>query len=128
MQSHRASSDIETSLSAFSTRTAGVKGYRQTEALAEIEADSDNVRLAWRGAIDTRELGAIARSAECLFVYYLYRNGYDEGVLEFGRAMAAVAGSPAADSDDGRRAELLSLIRRRNWLVSCWPAWVFRRR
>jgi predicted ATPase/transcriptional regulator with XRE-family HTH domain len=86
--------------------TAGVKGRRQLETLAEIEADLDNVRLAWRGAVANREIGAIERSAECLFVYYLYRNGYDEGVLEFGRAMAAFAAVPDAQVDNGRLPEL----------------------
>jgi len=94
-------------ISFLEAHTARVKGWRQLEALAEIEADSDNVRLAWRGAVANRELGAIERSAECLFVYYLYRNGYDEGVLEFGRAMAAVASLPDVQIDDGRRAELV---------------------
>ena len=28
--------------------------------------------------------------ADCLFVYYLYRNGYDEGQTEFRRAAAAL--------------------------------------
>jgi len=89
------------------THTTGVKGSRQLETLAGIEADMDNVRLAWRGAVAHREIGAIERSAECLFVYYLYRNGYDEGVLEFGRAMAAVASLPDAQIDDGWPAELV---------------------
>jgi predicted ATPase len=87
--------------------TAGVKGSRQFEALAEIEADIDNVRLAWRGAVAHRQAEAIERAAECLFVYYLYRNGYDEGVLEFGRAMAAFAGLPEAQITDGWRTELV---------------------
>lgn len=78
-------------ISFLETRAAGVKGYRQTETLAEIEADIDNVRLAWARAVAARDSVAITRAAECLFIYFLYRNGYEEGILEFGRAMAAYA-------------------------------------
>ena len=66
----------------LAARTEDVKGRRQGEALAEIEADLDNVRLAWRGAAADQDVEAIERSADCLFVYYLYRNGYDEGQTE----------------------------------------------
>jgi hypothetical protein len=52
-------------------RTAGVKGARQRETLAEITADLDNVRVAWRQAVAIRDAEAVERSAECLFVYYL---------------------------------------------------------
>lgn len=83
------------------TRTAGAKGFKQPDTLAEIEADVDNVRLAWRGAAANRESEAIERAAECLFVYYLYRNGYDEGILEFGRAMTTFAPPPDKLDDDG---------------------------
>jgi DNA-binding SARP family transcriptional activator/predicted ATPase len=82
-------------------RTAGVKGRKQLETLAEIEADIDNVRLAWRGAVANRDSEAIERSAECLFVYYLYRNGYDEGQSELRRAVAALAALPDAQADEG---------------------------
>ena len=82
------------------TRTAGVKGRRQVETLAEIEADIDNVRLSWRGATAKREAAAIERSAECLYTYYLYTNGFDEGQSEFRRAIAALTNSPDAKTDD----------------------------
>lgn len=81
-------------------RTAGVKGHRQLETLAEIEADIDNVRLAWRGATANRWAEAIERSAECLFVYYLYTNGFEEGQSELRRTIAALTNSPDAQTDD----------------------------
>jgi predicted ATPase/DNA-binding SARP family transcriptional activator len=88
-------------------RTADVKGRRQPVTLAEIEADMDNVRLAWRRAAAMRDAVAIERAAECLFVYYLYRNGYDEGQAEFRRAVIAIADIPAEQADDG---PLLGLV------------------
>lgn len=92
-------------VSFLAARTPDVKGHRQTETLAEIEAEMDNVRLAWGGAAAHRESEAIERSAECLFIYYLYRNGYDEGILEFGRAMTAFALPPDGLDDDTGAAE-----------------------
>jgi predicted ATPase/DNA-binding SARP family transcriptional activator len=89
----------------LATRTTGAKGFKQPDTLAEIEADIDNVRLAWRGAAANREAAAIERAAECLFVYCLYRNGYDEGILEFGRALAAFTAPPHGLDDDGWAAE-----------------------
>jgi tetratricopeptide (TPR) repeat protein len=91
----------------LAARTADVKGRRQLATLAEIEADIDNVRLAWRRAAAKRDAAAIERAAECLFVYYLYRNGYDEGQAEFRRAVAAIAGLPDGQADDSR---LLGLV------------------
>jgi tetratricopeptide (TPR) repeat protein len=88
-------------------RTVDVKGRRQPATLAEIEADMDNVRLAWRRAAARRDAVAIERAAECLFVYYLYRNGYDEGQSEFRRAVIAIADLPAGQADDG---PLLGLV------------------
>jgi predicted ATPase/DNA-binding SARP family transcriptional activator len=95
-------------------RTAGVKGDRQTETLAEIEADIDNVRLAWREAVTNRESEAIERSAECLFVYYLYRNGYDEGVLEFERVVAAFVTVPDRPEYDRWLSEFVGPDHKRN--------------
>jgi predicted ATPase/DNA-binding CsgD family transcriptional regulator len=67
-------------------RTAEVKRSWQKETLAEIKADIDNVRFAWRLSATQKNVDALERAAECLFVYYLYGNGYDEGYIEFGHA------------------------------------------
>jgi predicted ATPase len=88
-------------------RTAGVKGGRQKETLAEIKADLDNVRLAWRRAVAMRDSEAMARSAQCLFVYYLYRNGYDEGQSEFRRAISVFIALPQELADDGSLQEIV---------------------
>jgi predicted ATPase/DNA-binding SARP family transcriptional activator len=87
-------------------RTDGVKGPGQVATLAEIETNIDNVRLAWRGAVANQEVEAIEQSAECLFVYYLYRNGYDEGVLAFGRAVEAFGVRPDEAVEQGRLPDL----------------------
>ena len=89
-------------------RTAGMKERRQKETLIEIKADMDNVRLAWRRAVANRDAKAIERSAECLFVYYLYGNGYDEGQIEFGQAVRALAKAAATPAGDDQPQALIS--------------------
>ena len=73
------------------TRTAGVKGGRQKETLAEIKADMDNIRLAWRRAIANRDVEGFERAAECLFIFYLYSSGHYEGQIAFQQAVTAFA-------------------------------------
>jgi predicted ATPase len=72
-------------------KTSGVKGRTQKETLLEIKTDIDNVRLAWRRVVAEQDANALERCAECLFVYYIYGNGYDEGQKEFRRAASAFA-------------------------------------
>ena len=81
-------------ISFLEERTADAKGKRQKEALNEIKADIDNVRLAWRKSVTQHDVRALERAAECLCIYYLYGNGYDEGYIEFGHAANALI-SPA---------------------------------
>jgi predicted ATPase/DNA-binding SARP family transcriptional activator len=81
-------------LTFLDTRTAGVKGAAQQASLADIRADMDNVRLAWRGAVANRDARAIERAAECLFVFYLYTSGHYEGQGAFQHAAAAFMGGP----------------------------------
>ena len=70
-------------------RTAGVKGGRQKDTVAEIKADMDNVRLVWRQAAANRDAEVFERAAECLFVFYLYSSGHYEGQITFQQAAAA---------------------------------------
>jgi predicted ATPase/DNA-binding SARP family transcriptional activator len=91
----------DTFITFLEARTSRIKERRQKEILVEIKADIDNVRLAWRQALADQDAEAVERSAECLFVYYLYGNGYDEGQTEFGRAVLAFAGVDEPPSAGG---------------------------
>jgi predicted ATPase/DNA-binding SARP family transcriptional activator len=81
-------------------RTAGVKGSDQRATLAEIAADMDNVRAAWRRAVANRDARAIEQAAECLFVFYLYTGGHYEGqgALELAAAAVIGPGMPGTES------------------------------
>jgi predicted ATPase/DNA-binding SARP family transcriptional activator len=89
-------------LALLATRTSAVKGTEQRATLAEIRADMDNVRLAWRGAVANRDARAIDRAAECLFVFYLYTSGHFEGQGAFELAVAAFMEGPGTRSPEGR--------------------------
>ncbi|GIK43262.1 MAG: transcriptional activator [Chloroflexota bacterium] len=95
-------------------RTAGVKRGKQKETLVEIKADIDNVRLAWRRAVAGRDAEAIERSAECLFVYYLYGSGHYEGLSAFQQAAAAFIEGSATPIAAGLPDELVVLDKHEN--------------
>jgi predicted ATPase/DNA-binding SARP family transcriptional activator len=56
-----------------------LKGGRQMEAQAEIEAVIGDVRAAWRWAIKHGKLDALERSLESLYLFYRARGRYQEG-------------------------------------------------
>lgn len=95
-------------------RTAGVKGGKQKETLVEIKADIDNVRLAWRRAVAGRDAKAIERSAECLFVFYLYSSGHYEGQAAFQQAAAAFIEGSEAPTSPGLPDNLVVLDKQEN--------------
>ncbi|MBV7333124.1 AAA family ATPase [Chloroflexi bacterium TSY] len=70
-------------------RTADLKTGRQKEAIVEITADIDNVRLAWQHALRRRDVHALKQAAEGLFHYNTYRGAIQEGEAAFQDAVAA---------------------------------------
>lgn len=75
-------------------RTAGVDGARQKETISEIKTDMENVRLAWRRAVANRDVDAIDRSVECLYIFYIYSSGHYEGQAAFQQAVSALTTVP----------------------------------
>ena len=79
---------------------ADLKGLRQLEALAEIEADLDNARAAWawaveRGpeqAMDRRQVNWLGRALEGLCDFYEWRGRYREGEAVCRKAVAFLKG------------------------------------
>ncbi len=72
----------------FHERESDLKGHRQIEALAEIEADFDNVRAMWAWAIQQRDAEAIDRSVECLRLFCDMRSRFYEAEGLFRQAQA----------------------------------------
>lgn len=72
-------------------RTDDIKGGRELAALEEIAADMDNIRAAWRSAVDAGDLAFFRRSAETLWEYSEIRGALQEGAEFFARAAEVTA-------------------------------------
>lgn len=92
-----------------------LKGARQRAALAAIDADLDNVRCAWRRALEARSWGALAGSLESIFLFYEIESLHEEGEDAFGRAVAAAAAVP--DPPDEVQVLLANLLARWGWFA-----------
>lgn len=74
---------------ALANHTNDLKGARQRQALSIIEADIENVRLAWNHAVMRQELADIGVSIESLYRFYWNQSTYlEEGINDFEKAAA----------------------------------------
>jgi tetratricopeptide (TPR) repeat protein len=99
---------------------ADLKGPKQLEALAEIEADLDNARTAWDWAMEGGHVARLDLAADGLGHFYRIRQRYQEAENAFrtaGQKLKSILGLEAADksgaavSVDGLRA----LVRMLTW-------------
>jgi predicted ATPase/DNA-binding SARP family transcriptional activator len=67
-------------------RETDLKGLRQQTALAEIEADLENARLAWDWAIKQGQIEQIEQGLASLYEFYRSRNRFPEGLDAFKQA------------------------------------------
>lgn len=70
---------------------ADIKGHRQIDGLNEIEADIENIRIAWTHAIQNRYFDLIAESMECLLQYYTVRTRWLERSSQTTQALNGLA-------------------------------------
>ena len=71
--------------------TNDLKSSRKPQALSAIEADLENVRLAWGDAVTHQDLAAIKISIEPLYRFYWnYKWHLQEGVNDFEKAIVAL--------------------------------------
>ena len=64
-------------------READLKSAHQGEALTDIEADIENIGLAWEEAIAHHRLDRLSQAAESLGRFYEWRGRYQEGEAAF---------------------------------------------
>jgi predicted ATPase/DNA-binding SARP family transcriptional activator len=88
----------------LSQREKYLRAGRQKEILAEIGEEIDNVRTAWRWAIDQGRWDLIQSCAESVFFFYDLRSLVQEGA----EAFAAAAARLTEGSDDVLRGYLLA--------------------
>lgn len=74
-----------------------LKGGRQKGALADIEAEFDNVRLAWNCAIEGKKVDQLAKAMKSLGYFLEWTGRYQEGEKLFRRATAALSNEVSQD-------------------------------
>ncbi len=86
-----------------------LKGPRQLRAMAEMDADLENVRAAWNRAVETRSLDQIEQAVEGLLLYHDWRGLGREGVALYNKAARELG---SVEEPRGRRLLAAVLISR----------------
>lgn len=86
----------ETYVAFLEQKEVELKGGGQARALAAIDHELDNLRVAWRFAIEQGDEQAIRRSMGSLLIYYHARTRLEEGAEAFHRAIARWEGPRSA--------------------------------
>ncbi len=71
----------------LATRFDDLHGRRQSVVVDEIAQEIDNIRAAWRLAIERRDLGALTGAHESLARFYYMRSWFAEGESSFAQAV-----------------------------------------
>ncbi len=80
----------------LATCAAELKGARQVEALAEIEADVENARAAWEWATRHGRVDLLTQALDSLGQFYLWLGRYEEGLEALRLASTALEPYPGA--------------------------------
>ncbi|MGC4094374.1 MAG: protein kinase [Polyangiaceae bacterium] len=67
----------------LSEREGTLKGPQPRRALSEIEAELDNLRIAWAHLLEAGRFGQVALCAEALHVFHTHRASFGEGEATF---------------------------------------------
>lgn len=89
-----------------------LRGGRQKEALATLEADNENVREAWCHAVEAGREEDVARGLRGLFHFYEIRGRLQEGLELFNQALDLFAGETLSPERESLRGTVLL---RRGW-------------
>lgn len=84
-----------------------LKGARQLETLAEMDAEIDNIRQAWHWAIERGRLAAIRRPMRALWYYYDIRGWFQEAEAGFGLAGRRLEQRAAAGEESSGEISIL---------------------
>jgi predicted ATPase/DNA-binding SARP family transcriptional activator len=81
-------------LSKLARHESHLKGGRQFETLEEIDADLENVRLAWKWALEHQDVNALEGAVESLYLFFTFRCRYQEGVEFFYQSWQQLTSDP----------------------------------
>jgi len=94
----------------LAVRLDDILGRRQRAAVAEIEAELENVRAAWQWAIKKAKVDALNKSAGTLAQFYQMQSRYLEGVSAFENAAHALAVGNGSELGHAARVNILSQL------------------
>ncbi|MFN2221413.1 MAG: BTAD domain-containing putative transcriptional regulator [Candidatus Promineifilaceae bacterium] len=92
----------------LATRLDDLRGRRQRAAVDEIAQEIDNIRAAWRLAVERRDLLALAGAQESLATFYYMRSWFSEGESNFALAADLVSREQPGPERDGLLARILA--------------------
>jgi predicted ATPase/transcriptional regulator with XRE-family HTH domain len=87
-------------------REAMLKSHRQKDALTELNAEINNIRLAWEEATDRGQLARLRQASFCLFYYYEIRGAFQEGETVFRRTAETLQRAKKVGSTNGSAFEV----------------------
>ena len=67
----------------LSKQEARLKGAEQQAALAQIELELENLRIAWHWAVEHEQIGQLAQAMPSLGLCYLWSSRYQEGEVTY---------------------------------------------
>jgi predicted ATPase len=82
---------------AMKERSVQVRGPGQEAALLEIEAEHENIRVAWQWAVSRQQVTHLRWMCDPLSQFYSWRGRYQEGQLALNRAVVQLRGVTAAE-------------------------------
>jgi len=83
-------------------REGRLKGGQQRESLAEIGLEIENIRAAWRWAVERGQINSLDQALESLFHFYDMRSWFQEGAEMFGLAATSLAGEQGSRGAEER--------------------------
>ncbi len=94
---------------------SNLKGREHAHAVAEIDAELENIRIAWQWMITHRRIDFIDHSLETLYVYFNSKVGFEEGAAN----MEAASDALHMDEPSGPQGILLGkILALQGWMLA----------
>jgi predicted ATPase len=101
----------------LSQRAADLRGSQQQAAAAEIHREIENIRAAWRWAVEQGQIELIGPALEGLFFFYEMRSWFREGAEVFAHAAARLARICVAAPPSEAQQVWGQLLARQGWCM-----------
>lgn len=102
------------------TSNVDMQGARQRQALAELDAEYDNLWKAWVWSVETERLDDLAGALDGMYRLHELRGWYTDGIQALELLSTRLDGPRAPTADAEARALLVARARARLGALSCW--------